>query len=283
MTDAARALYAMAPAAFTATRDRLAAELRKAGRGADARAIARLRKPSAALWAVNQLARVDAPGVAAFVAAVERLRRQQLRDPRAAADTVREQRAVLDRLAARARELLHDADLTASPTVMRRITDTLLGAAVDRTQAVALKHGTLARELPAPGFEAFGGAGGPTTPLRLVRRSDTASHAGKADAPREVRERPASDSRRDAHERRAAVEQRTVARRRALDERRAQAAREAEALGREAEARRHEASRLETEVTAARAALADVSRRLREARQAARRAAAAAARAGRGR
>ena len=82
-------LYAVPPAAFTAARNRISAELRKAGRAADAQAIARMRKPSAALWAVNRLARDDRPAVAGFVTAVDRLRQKQLRDPRAVGDALR--------------------------------------------------------------------------------------------------------------------------------------------------------------------------------------------------
>ena len=96
-------LYAAPLAEFTATRNRLAAELRKTGRAADARALARLRKPSAPLWAVNRLAITDSKSVAALFEAVARLRRSQLRDPRAAAEALRAQRAALDILVARGR------------------------------------------------------------------------------------------------------------------------------------------------------------------------------------
>ena len=80
-----------------------AAELRKNGRADEARALARLRKPSAALWVVNRVAATDGKGLAALFDAVARLRRSQLRDPRAAAEALRAQRAALDTLVGRGR------------------------------------------------------------------------------------------------------------------------------------------------------------------------------------
>jgi len=162
--------YAVPPAEFTATRNRLVAELRKSGHAAAARALADLRKPSAALWAVNRLARTEPKSLGALFDAVARLRRTQLRDPREAAEALRAQRATLDSLVARGRQILSGAGLTASQQALRRLSDTLMGAAVDHDHGDALRRGELTTELPAPGFEAFSGAHIPARPrLRLVR------------------------------------------------------------------------------------------------------------------
>jgi hypothetical protein len=237
-------VYAVPPAEFTATRNRLAAELRKNGHADAARAVARLRKPSAALWAVNRLARTEGKSLAAFFDAVARLRRTQLREPRQAAEALQAQRAALDSLVARGRQILTSAGLTASQQALRRLSDTLMGAAVDRDHADTLRRGELTGELSAPGFEAFSGTRvDPRPRLRLVRSSETP-------APRTVD--------RDA-ERRQTLEAEELARR---------AADHARAVG-----------ELEAETGSARARVADLDRRLRIARKAARQAAAAAKRA----
>jgi hypothetical protein len=166
-------VYAVPPAEFTATRNRLAADLRKNGHANAARALAALRKPSAALWAANRLARTEGKSLGALFDAVARLRRTQLRDPREAAEALRAQRATLESLVARGREALSGAGLTASQQALRRLSDTLMGAAVDQDRADALRRGELTTELPAPGFEAFSGVRIPARPrLRLVRAAE---------------------------------------------------------------------------------------------------------------
>jgi hypothetical protein len=246
-------LYAVPPAAFTATRNRVSAELRKAGRAAEAQAVARLRKPSVALWAANQLARDDRQAVGGFIAAVERLKQKQLRDPRAVAEALREQRGALDALVGRARRVLKDAGLGASPAILRRISHTLLGAAVDRAHAEALRRGTLTEELPAPGFEAFTGARVPAPPLRLVSTPPT----GKA--------RPGRQD--DAAERRAEAEERQ------------RRLRQIDTLRREAEDQARRVEQVEAEVSQARAKLSEAQEQLKQARRDAKAGAAAVRRA----
>jgi hypothetical protein len=245
-------LYSVPLSEFTATRKQLADELRKKGRGDEARSLAQLRKPSAALWAVNRLAATEGKRLSALFDAVARLRQSQLRDPTTAAESLRAQRAALESLVSRGREVLAGAGLTASQQALRRLSDTLMGAAIDREHADALRRGELTEELPAPGFEAFSGVRLPAPPrLRLVR-SPAASAASAAD--------------REAAAARAAETER----RRAL---------EADTLARQAAEHTRDVSELEAERSAARARMADLDRRLRTARRAARQATAAAKRA----
>ena len=246
--------YAVPLSEFTATRDRLVGDLRRSGRADEARALARIRKPSAPLWAVNRLATTDGKSLAALFDAVARVRKTQLRDPRAAAEALRAQRLALEALVTRGKKILTDAGLAASQQALRRLSDTVMGAAVDQEHATALRRGELTEELHAPGFEAFSGARVPAQPrLRLVR-----SAAASTPAPRVDREASAA---------------------RAAEERQRSAEAEAERLTREAEERAQELSALESEKTDVRARLSDVERRLQAARHAARRAAAAARRA----
>jgi hypothetical protein len=244
--DVAR-LQAAPPTEFTAARNRMVAELRKAGRSVEARAVARLRKPSAALWAVNRLARTDRAALASLIDTVDRLRRVQLRDPRAVADALRAQRAALEALVDRARDLLTRASLAASAPVLRRVADTLMGAATDSARAAALRRGGLTEELPPPGFEAFSGAG-VTSALRLVRPPEAprAAKSGEGRAPEADRPRRTLDA--EELERQALERQRTV-------------------------------TRLEQERAEGQARLADLQKQLRSARRLARRATGAASRA----
>jgi hypothetical protein len=208
-------LFTVPPSAFTKERNARAAALGKAGRHDAAEALRRLRRPNASLWATNQLGRLDARRLAAFIDAVGDLRRTQLRDPRAAGEALRRQRAELDALLDVACKHLADNGLSATPDVLRRISSTLQGAAVDRQRTEELRHGRLTEELSAPGFEVFEGA--KPGRLRVVR-------GGKAEAPaapsarREETRRAAEEARqqraREAEEReRAAREQKAAAER----------------------------------------------------------------------
>lgn len=254
-SDHVARLYSVPPAEFTAARNRRAAELRKSGRSADARAVSRLRKPSAALWALNRVASTDRKGLASFIDAVDRLRRTQLRDPRAAADALRAQRAALDALLGGARDVLARSGLTTSQAIVRRISDTLMGAAIDRGHAEALRRGQLTEELAAPGFEAFSGARVSGAPLRLVPPLAPAAAPSEQDD---------------------LVAQKKA---RAVEAERQRRALEAEHLQREATDHHRSVAQLEIESAEARAKVAEVQKRLRAAREAARKATAAANRA----
>ena len=238
-------LYAVPPKEFTRARNSLAAELRRARNAEAARMIAGLRRPSAALWAVNQLARHVRAPLERFLDAVERLRRTQLSEPRAAMDAMRAERAHLEALVARAEQALVEAGYAASAEARRRIGDTLLGAAAERRHAQALTHGRLTEELHAPGFDALTG----TTRLRVVSGGAPRRDAGAALA-RDARRRAAAETRR--REREANEEARR---------------RETQARQREQAERAAAVAALEREAEAARERLADVRRRLKQARR----------------
>ena len=264
-TRALERLYSVGPKEFTRTRDSLAAELRKSGDDDAAREVARLRRPSAALWAVNQLARQARAPLERFLDAVDQLRRTQLSDPRGAMDAMRTERAQLETLVGRAGQALADAGYAASADMRRRIGDTLLGAAADRRHADALAHGRLTEELHAPGFDALTGA-----PRLHVVQGGAAQRDGSVAADRtraRARDARATATAR-AHDERArakALAREDKARERAAkaEERR----RAAEQRRREAEARAAEVAALEREAAAARERLAEVQSRLKAARR----------------
>src|SRR5207245_448824 len=121
-------LYAVPPKDFTRARNAKAAELTAAGHADDAKAVRQLGKPSASLWATNQLARLDPERVAHFVDLVQQTRRTQLRDPRAAAEAMRAQRVELEALTTAAAEAMTKAGYPVSRATRGRVSDTLLGA-----------------------------------------------------------------------------------------------------------------------------------------------------------
>src|SRR6267143_468738 len=188
MTAGARALerlYAVAPKEFTRARNTLAAELRQAHDLDAAREVARLRRPSAPLWAVNQLARHARPALERFLDAVDRLRRTQLSDPRGAMEAMRAERVQLEALVQRAEQALADAGYSPSAEARRRISDTLLGAAADRRHGEALTHDER-------------------------RRAAAEARQGERDAKTREREAKARERQREAEERRRAASERAA-------------------------------------------------------------------------
>jgi hypothetical protein len=247
-------LYRIPLRAFTRERNAKATSLRKAGQPAQAQAVLQLRRPSAPLWATNQLAHEDPKQLAKFIDSVERVRQAQLRDPRAAGEALQRQRAELEALVARAGDLLARQGSRATSVTHRRISNTLLGAAVDRHRAQELCEGRLTQELSAPGFEVL--AGGPRGNLRLVAGGQ--AQRGQRDRPGEAKHRAQAEQERERRDREAADLERAAAGRRSAA---VEVAREAEELVRK--------------LTAARA-------RVREAKRASKAAAAAARKARRG-
>src|ERR1044071_2059980 len=79
--DGADDLYATPPAEFIHARDALAKRLRAEGKTTDAARVQRLRKPTLALWALNRAVRTTPAHVRAFLDALARVRRAQLRTP----------------------------------------------------------------------------------------------------------------------------------------------------------------------------------------------------------
>ena len=188
-------------------------------------------------------------------------------DPRGAAEALRTQRADLQTLVSRAGEVLGAQGYRLTPAISRRISDTLLGAAVDRQLAADLRRGGLMAEVPAPGFEVLSGV---ARPLRLVQGAEVKiepRHPPAAKTPDETGTGKAKRENAEAARRARAI---------AADEERARRRRDAEALEREAASRQAAAQRAQREVAEAAAADGDASTPARRERRG--RAASAAAR-----
>jgi hypothetical protein len=133
---------------FTSARNEAAKRLRKEGRGDEAAEVAELRKPTAAVWAVNQAARREPGDVRALVRAAERVRQ----DP---AGAERDFRAALADVVRDAQRALKESGQAATDAVVRRIGTTAHAAAASAPDQ--LVHGVLREELQPSGFEAMAG------------------------------------------------------------------------------------------------------------------------------
>jgi hypothetical protein len=179
MTDRLRELFAVPPAEFVAARDALAKELRAERKEAEAKEVASLRRPTASVWAVNQLARRASSDVDELLDSSERVEKAQLRG--ASGDELREamtaQRAVLAKLERGAEQILHGARLGATPGALRTVQATLQAAATGpREMRDRLRKGMLQEALEPAGFEALlGSASHSTSPSNSRSHSTSTS------------------------------------------------------------------------------------------------------------
>jgi hypothetical protein len=153
-------LYGVDPGEFVAARNELAGRLRKAGDREQAAEVAKLRRPSPAAWAVNQLARHHRAELEELVRLGEALRSAQDKalageeqaDLRQAG---RARRDALARLSEQAERIL--AGRGGAPgTHANEVGATLEAASMDAEAAAAVLAGRLSSELrPPSGFGAF--------------------------------------------------------------------------------------------------------------------------------
>lgn len=198
-------LYAAPPEEFVAHRNELAKALRQDGKTDEAAKVAGLRKPVAAAWVVNRLARDEREKIRALIRATE-----SVKAGRKDADT--RFREAVDALTSAARSVVDGAGRQPSETVLRDVATTLRAAAA--TDPELLAAGRLETTVEPSGFEAMAGATlrGPTgrsakaaprkDPARLVAARKELEEA-KAEA-RRLR-RAAGEAERDAERTRAAA------------------------------------------------------------------------------
>jgi hypothetical protein len=178
-------LYGLPLDEFTAARNELVTRLRKAGQADAAERVRALRKPSVAVWTVNQLARRHPDEIEELVESGKRLRDGQAKALRGgAADTVREataaERASLRKVTRLAEELLSDEGRPAAAATLERIASTLRAAAVEPDAATLLAAGRLPDEVEPSGFAALAAMAPPpstkrgATPKREQRKPNAA-------------------------------------------------------------------------------------------------------------
>ncbi|MEO8290710.1 MAG: hypothetical protein ABI649_06905 [Gaiellaceae bacterium] len=168
-------LYGLPLGGFTAERDRRVRELRSGGERDAAERLKQVRKPTAAAWAANQLARSERMNVRALLTAGEQLREGQAElmrggKPDALRRAEESARRALTALLDAGRKLV-DGDAT-----LRKLEATLRAAAVDSDARDLLERGRLTKELAAAGF----GLAGMPAPKRSARRATAKKKEDKA-------------------------------------------------------------------------------------------------------
>ena len=150
-------LYALPLNEFTATRDELAKRLRAEGERDLADDVKGLRKPTVAVWLVNQLAREREMDVKRLLKAGEALGKAQA-TAKGFAEARSDEQHALERLASAAR------DSGVGPQAADRAIQTLRAASLTDEGRELLKRGRLTEELEPPGFEALAGMPAPKRP-----------------------------------------------------------------------------------------------------------------------
>lgn len=237
-------LYGLPLEQFTPERNALAKALRREGQRDEAAVVSKLRKPSAAAWAVNQLVRTQSREVDALFKAGDALQKAQgdllagETEPGALRRAVDAERAAVDQLTERAGGLLRSDGHELTPTTLERVAETLHAAALDEDARGSVRGGRLERELRHVGL---GGLEAPTT----SRTKPRAERARGGRRERDEKTRQLEAARRAEAESRDEWE-RAEASLREAEARREQAAgelRDAEQAVREARRRETEAAR----------------------------------------
>lgn len=183
---AAAHLYALPLEEFVKARDARSQELKRADKREEAERVRRLRKPTLAAWAVNQLARRRELDVRRLLKAGERLQEGQTDEEDSFLEARREESAVLRRLLRGARELLESQGHTPSDAVIEKVAAILRSAAVDEGGRELLAQGRVTQELEPGGFELFSALLGSVRPAR--RRGARPSGKDRATQRRRTRE-----------------------------------------------------------------------------------------------
>ena len=185
-------LLAVRPDEFVDERQRLARELRDAGRSDEAATVAQLRKPSPVVLAVNRAARARPKAARAAADAALRVKKTQVGgDPAVFRETLAELEDSLKLLADVA--LAHVAPSGKRPTeaMRRRVRDLLRNAAADDATREALARGALIEEVETTGFAPL--AGMVKAPARGKRSAAAPSRTKPQDEKRRERERALRD------------------------------------------------------------------------------------------
>jgi hypothetical protein len=259
LEDAVDRLHAVPLEDFVAERKRLAKELRGAGERAAAAELAKLPKPSAPAWALNNLARTEPDAVEAWLDAAEALRDASVHADRSSAGALRAamaaHREATRTLLAALRDRTRPNGRELSEPMLDRARDLLQAATADAQAAERLRAGRVVEggeDAAAAGEEeADGAAEIPTTKPRGSTGRGSADRAAerRAAKEREAGEREAA-ARAELERLVAGAEQRLSELRDAAEERAAAAGEAGERL----EEARRTLHRSESEAAAAREA-----------------------------
>lgn len=150
-------LFAAPLREFVSLRDDLSKRLRADGDGEAADRVKSLRKPSVAVWAVNQLSRAEAKDLGALLQAGAALRTAQEEvmageSPARLQPAVAAEREQVERLTAKARGLLEQAGDSVTDATLKRVGATLHAAATKPELGELAQRGRLEHEEETTGF-----------------------------------------------------------------------------------------------------------------------------------
>lgn len=153
LDEAVTQLYGLAPESFLDARRELAARAKADRDTGLAKAIASVRKPTAAAWAVNQLARQRPAEVERLLELADALHRAQDAMDGAALKTLGRQRTTLvDELVRATAEVAGEAGAALSAPVANQVRETFVAALASTSAAEAVGSGQLTRALSYAGF-----------------------------------------------------------------------------------------------------------------------------------
>jgi hypothetical protein len=231
-------LYQLPLNEFTSARDDLTKRLQAEGENERAQEIKKLRKPTAAIWLVNQLAHERPLDVQRLLKAGESLTKSQAKAAAGKSsqfpEARRDEHSALEHLAKAAHEIAERAGI-GSPA-LAKATETLRAASLTAEGRELLRRGRLTEELEPPGFEALTDLESPGN-----RRTPAKKNAPRSDDRAEKRQAHRAEKRQARKEARERVRQLQAEERELVTAARS-AAREAERAEAEARAARSRAA-----------------------------------------
>jgi hypothetical protein len=173
-------LYTAPIGDWVARRKALAARLREQGRSDEAKALSRLAKPKATVWAINRVARTSPKTIKRLLDAFDALKAAQLRAPAKMNAAAADFREATEAVVHDAIDAMKESGLGTTLETHRRIANTLRGAAA--TARGALAEGRLEDEVAPGGFDLFAGTmpRGQRPRLRAMKEKPAAAPAAPA-------------------------------------------------------------------------------------------------------
>ena len=180
-------LYGLPLEQFTPERNGLVKRLKGDGEKDEAARVAKLRKPSTAAWAVNQLVRTQKRTIAELFKAGDQMIDAQAKalakqgSPDVLKQAVQVQRAATEKLLEAAAGLLSSTGHELPAATQEQISETLRAAAVDPDSREQVKLGCLTKELQVTGLGGFGTRSADPSPGRRAldpwhRKDDKREH-----------------------------------------------------------------------------------------------------------
>jgi hypothetical protein len=185
-------LYGLPPGEFTTARDELARRLRREGDGDAGAEVKRLRKPSVAAWALNQVRRKNPKESDELIESGRRLREAQEKllaggGREALEQAAADERRLVGELARQAEQELGAAGRSVSAAVQEQLRATLHAVASDPEARERLATGRLVRDHEATGLGPPVETGAPPTAAGPRKRAKEASPKAAAGLERKAR------------------------------------------------------------------------------------------------